>query len=111
MKKTYTAHVDYKANTGKMFGHFTLAADNLLDAMSEAEQYLTDEAYLVTISENEKTLSIHKEWKETLHNEILTNRGNGWHRTDESHSERQICWKETIFKKGYAPDWEIYVVA
>lgn len=107
MKKQFAVHIDFKASSA--YDHRILEADNLLDAMSEAEYYLTEGVYLITISEKVKTLGLSKMFKESLHTELLTNRGNGWHRTDEAHGERPCGWRVTEYRERFAPDWDMWV--
>ena len=108
MTKTYTAMIDYKAGKKNGFDFITLIATNLLDAMNEAEQYMTEDTYLVHLMESKKFVTNRKTYKERLHSTSLTNRGNGWHTTDEAHSERPTTWMETTFANG-SKCWKIYI--
>lgn len=100
MKKLYIVCIDYKASYKPMFTEYkVLEAESLLDAMSEAEQYLDkDKVYLLNI--NQALTSGRKVkglpgTKEIACVDILTNRGNGWHRTDAAHSE--IPWQHIFW--------------
>ena len=100
MKNKYIVAIDYSANyTPMTIDYKVLEADNLLDAMSEAESYLdTEKVYLLNIMQADK--ADHKVrglpgLKKNIYTDILTNRGSGWHRTDAAHSEtafEHIMW-------------------
>lgn len=64
----------------------TLKADNLIDAMVEAESYFNETTYLINIAE--KTSEVNEEIEGIVYKEILTTRGNkNWHKCDVAHSE------------------------
>lgn len=64
----------------------TMAATNMLDAMTEAESYFNDTTYLITIAG--KTERVSDEAEGIIYKEILTTRsGHNWHRCDSAHSE------------------------
>ena len=92
MKKSYIVAIDYRATYKPMTTDYkVLEADNLLDAMSEAESYLdTEKVYLLIIMQADKAGHKVKGMpgiRENTYIEQITNRGNGWHRTDAAHSE------------------------
>lgn len=101
----YIAIVDYKANTRKGFEHVELAAQNLLDAMNEAETLFDEEIYLVDIAEKVGKTEKVDGHKETKFTEILRNRGNGWHRCDSMHGESPATWK--MIQTKYGPVYAI----
>lgn len=100
----YIACLDYKASYSPLTLEYkVLNATNILDAMNEAERYLDKEkVYLITVMER-KSAKTAAGWtrgtKSVTYRDVLTNRGYGWHSTDETHSERAFeheCW--------YTPD-------
>ena len=100
MKNEYIVAIDYLAKYKPMtIDYKMLEADNLLDAMSEAEQYMDeDKVYLLNILQANKAAHKVKGLpgiKENVYTDILTNRGSGWHRTDAAHSE--IAWQQTLW--------------
>lgn len=96
----YIAIIDYKASVKNGFDHVALEANNLLDAMNEAENLLTDDVYLVDIAEKSGKSEKIKGCKETPFTEVLRNRGHGWHRCDSEHGEHPVTWKMTQAKWG-----------
>ena len=100
MKSTYIVAIDYRATYKPMTTDYkVLEADNLLDAMSEAESYLdAEKVYLLNIMQADKASHKVKGMpgvKENTYTSILTNRGSGWHRTDAAHSE--TAWQYTMW--------------
>lgn len=100
MKKSYIVAIDYRATYKPMTTDYkVLEADNLLDAMSEAESYLdTEKVYLLNIMQADKAGHKVKGLpgiRENTYIEQITNRGNGWHRTDAAHSE--TAWSHTMW--------------
>ena len=100
MKTTYIVAIDYRATYKPMTTDYkVLEADNLLDAMSEAESYLeAEKVYLLNIMQADKAGHKVKGMpgvKENTYTGILTNRGSGWHRTDAAHSE--TAWQYTMW--------------
>lgn len=100
----YIACIDYKASYKPLTLEYkVLDANNILDAMNEAEKLLDGEkVYLIKVMERKHTKAAAgwpKGAKAVVYRDILTNRGNGWHSTDEAHSEQAFyheCW--------YTPD-------
>ena len=87
----YIACIDYKASYKPMTLDFIqLASTNIMDAMVEAESLMdTAKVYLITVMERKSVKSV-AGWKgvrAATYGDILTNRGCGWHKTDEAHSE------------------------
>lgn len=101
----YIAVIDYNAALKKGFGHIQLEAKTLLDAMSEAEQYMDDTVYLVRIAEKNSKARKISDYKKTLFTEILTNRGNGWHRNGDAHSESTTTW--AMYQAKYSTWYDI----
>ena len=100
MKKSYIVAIDYRATYKPMTTDYkVLEADNLLDAMSEAESYLdTEKVYLLIIMQADKAGHKVKGMpgiRENTYIEQITNRGNGWHRTDAAHSETD--WRHPMW--------------
>jgi hypothetical protein len=100
MKKSYIVAIDYRATYKPMTTDYkVLEADNLLDAMSEAESYLdTEKVYLLNIMQADKVGHKVKGLpgiRENTYIDQITNRGNGWHRTDAAHSE--TAWSHTMW--------------
>lgn len=96
----YITCLDYKASYAPLtLDYKVLNAANILDAMNEAEQYLDKEkVYLITVMER-KSSKPAAGWmrgtKVGTYRDVLTNRGYGWHSTDEAHSEQAFeheCW-------------------
>ncbi len=100
----FIAYIDYKASYAPLTIEYkALNATNILDAMNEAEQFLDKEkVYLITVMERKRAKRAAgwpKGSKAVVYRDILTNRGCGWHSTDEAHSEQAFeheCW--------YTPD-------
>lgn len=82
MKNEYIVAIDYSANYKPMtIDYKMLKAENLLDAMNEAEQYMDKETvYLLKIMK--RSGAAHKvkgvDAREATYTDVLTNRGNGW---------------------------------
>lgn len=93
----YIAIVDYKAATGKGFGFHDLNAETIPDAMSEAEQYKNETAYLVHIAEKRGNVQRHEGARRSIFREILTTRGNGWHNCDAEHCEHPAEWERADY--------------
>ena len=100
----YIACIDYKASYAPLTLEYkALTANNALDAMNEAENFLDKEkVYLITVMERKGSKAA-AGWthgtRSVTYRDILTNRGCGWHSSDEAHSERAFeheCW--------YTPD-------
>ena len=95
MKKSYIVAIDYRATYKPMTTDYkVLEADNLLDAMSEAESYLdTEKVYLLIIMQADKAGHKVKGMpgiRENTYIEQITNRGNGWHRTDAAPQRNRL---------------------
>lgn len=110
MKNMYIVAIDYRATYKPMtIDYKVLEADNLLDAMSEAEHYVDkDKVYLMKILQANKAAHKVKGLpgiKENVYTDILTNRGSGWHRTDAAHSE--IAWKKVLWMDENKKVWYI----
>ena len=92
MKNEYIVAIDYRANYKPLtIDYKMLKAENLLDAMNEAEQYMDKETvYLLKIMK--RSGAAHKvkgvDAREATYTDVLTNRGNGWHSTDVAHCEQ-----------------------
>lgn len=79
----YIVCVDWKAGYSSGFDYYPLKSDNILDAMEEAEQYINENVYLITVMEKQKGVKRVKgcpDVKEMTYTDVITNRGNGWHR-------------------------------
>lgn len=50
----YIVCVDWKAGYSSGFDYYPLKSDNILDAMEEAEQYINENVYLITVMEKQK---------------------------------------------------------
>lgn len=99
MKNMYIVAIDYRASYKPMTTDYkVLEAENLLDAMNEAESYLDKEkVYLLNIMQATKAPRKVKGmpfFKAGSYTDILINRGYGWHNADAAHSE--TTWKHTM---------------
>jgi hypothetical protein len=100
----YIVCIDYKACYKPLTLEYAPLTDgNLLNAMVEAEGFMNENVYLITVMEQKssKALKGYKGHRAVTYADILTNRGNGWHITDEAHCE-------TAFEREcyFAPDGE-----
>ena len=90
MKKSYIVAIDYRATYKPTTTDYkVLEADNLLD---------TEKVYLLIIMQADKAGHKVKGMpgiRENTYIEQITNRGNGWHRTDAAHSE--TAWSHTMW--------------
>lgn len=99
----YVLVVDFKANPTTRFDQLRMDASTLIEAMNEAEMYLSENVYLVKIAERTgRKLKVHKGTK-TFFKEILVNRGSGWHACDDYHGESSSTWEffDTAFGKFF----------
>lgn len=99
MKNLFIATIDYKVAHKNSIDYKFLNADNLMDAMDEAETYLdTETVYLIKVAQADNApcnVRGMKGFKSVTCTDLLTNRGHGWHRTDTAH--REIAWKTTLW--------------
>ena len=93
----YVMIIDWMVEYKNGFTKTTLEADNLLDAMTEAEQYKDENVYLIKIAE--KTAETYDNDTAIVYDDILTTRSYGWHRSDAQHSE---C----AHRVAYYPEWD-----
>lgn len=98
--KKYIAVIDPKAHCYNGFKFRELEAKDIFEAMNEAENLMDETTYLVRIAEKTgkavKTEGVSK----TCFAEVLTNRGNGWHVTDQKHGESAAIWAQNKAKYG-----------
>lgn len=105
MKNEYIVAIDYSANYKPMtIDYKMLKAENLLDAMNEAEQYMDKETvYLLKIMK--RSGAAHKvkgvDAQEATYTDVLTNRGNGWHNTDAVHCEQPWMSQMWVYNNGF----------
>lgn len=105
MKNEYIVAIDYSANYKPMtIDYKMLKAENLLDAMNEAEQYMDKETvYLLKIMK--RSGAAHKvkgvDAREATYTDVLTNRGNGWHNTDAAHCEQPWMSQMWVYNNGF----------
>ncbi len=94
---------------GAEYYYKALTAENLLDAMTEADSHFDDTTYIITIAEKTGTYDI--ETKSIIYKEILSSRSEGnWHRCDSAHHETpfaiaydsEIIWFGTLCEAIYA---------
>lgn len=93
----YMVYVDYTADCDKGTEYKELDAAEAIAAMSEAEGYLAEDVYLISIWQREGR----GKKNEANFTEVLVNRGHGWRAKDSKHSE--VTWAGT-FTKGYKGD-------
>ena len=99
----YVLVVVFKANPTTRFDHLGMDASTLIEAMNEAEMYLSENVYLVKIAERTgRKIKVYKGTK-TFFKEILVNRGSGWHACDDYHGECSSTWEffDTAFRKFF----------
>ena len=105
MKNEYIVAIDYSANYKPMtIDYKMLKAENLLDAMNEAEQYMDKETvYLLKIMK--RSGAAHKvkgvDAREAAYTDVLTNRGNGWHSTDAAHCAQPWMSQMWVYSNGF----------
>ena len=105
MKNKYIVAIDYSANYKPMtIDYKMLKAENLLDAMNEAEQYMDKETvYLLKIMK--RSGAAHKvkgvDAREATYTDVLTNRGNGWHNTDAAHCGQPWMSQMWVYNNGF----------
>ena len=75
-----------------------LESCGIIEAMYEAETYINDTVYLINISEKTNEVIDNKI---VVYNDILTNRGNGWHACDNDHCEQP-------YKYGYDVEFNCF---
>lgn len=79
----YIVVIDYKAQHGGL-EYKTLKAENILEAMREAEMMFNETVYLINIAEKTRETS----GDCIVYKEVLTTRGHeNWHMCDKAHSE------------------------
>lgn len=105
MKNEYIVAIDYRANYKPLtIDYKMLKAENLLDAMNEAEQYMDKETvYLLKVMK--RSGAAHKvkgvDAREATYTDVLTNRGNGWHSTDVAHCEQPWMSQMWMYSNGF----------
>ena len=94
----YMVAIDWcagKAPNNECFGYRMLNADNIFDAMDQAESYFTDDVYMTFLlekTEDQADLGI-------LYGAVMASRAKGnFHRADRAHSE-------SGFWATYNPNW------
>lgn len=75
-----------------------LKASGIIKAIIEAENYIDDTVYLVSIAEKSSEVIDNKT---IVYNEILINRGNGWYDCNNEYGEQ-------TYKYGYNVDFNYY---
>ena len=94
MKKEYVAYIDFKAGHSESIRYEKLRADNVIDAMREAEALFNEDVYLIDLLESgavRKTKEDGMTHIRTSYHEILCTRdGKRWHLHDEQHWETSI---------------------
>ena len=91
----YMVLIDRKAGFKPDLEAVKLEAVTIFEAMIEAEKKFDDTVYLISIFEKQNTV----EEEKIIYKEVITNRGNGWHTTDEEHSE-------VPYKYGFYPEFD-----
>ena len=86
----YIVVVDLKASNG--FDVYDLRANNLVEAMSEAEHFWSEDVYLIRIAERAGRIERREGNKIAKFLEVICNRGRGWHPCDNEHSESPVTW-------------------
>ena len=91
MKKEYVAYIDFKAGHSESIRYEKLRADNVIDAMREAEALFNEDVYLIDLMESgavRKTKEDGMTHIRTSYHEILCTRdGERWHLHDAKHYE------------------------
>lgn len=93
----YMVVIDHKAGFKPDFETIKLEATTIFEAMKEAEKKFDETVYLVIIAEKQNTVEDEK----IIYKEVITNRGNGWHTTDEEHCE-------VPYKYGFNPEFDFF---
>lgn len=93
----YMVMIDRKAGLKPYLETVKLESATIFEAMKEAEKKFDDTVYLVSIFEKQNTV----ENEMIVYKEVITNRGNGWHTTDEEHFE-------TPYKYGFCPIYDYF---
>lgn len=116
MKKEYVAYIDFKAGRSESIRYEKLRADNVIDAMREAEALFNEDVYLIDLMESgaiRKTKEDGATHIRTSYHEILCTRdGERWHLHDAKHCEGEgfgVYCHVYITKDGhiFAPGFDI----
>lgn len=93
MKKEYAVLIDHKAAYGNDNYHpFMIEATDVITAMNIAETYMDETVYLIEVLEKVSGTIKGEGCKKVEFEEILTNRGRGWHSSDAKHGESRSIW-------------------
>lgn len=109
----YAIIVDNKADSKTAYDFREVSEENILNVMDIAEGFLFEECpykkhnvYLVTIAECIEDVAHENNSTKRRYRELLVNRGSGWYKKDNAHSEFTSEWLaedicgETIFSVG-----------
>lgn len=97
--KKFIAVIDPMAIAKANFEFKELNAKNLIEAMNEAKNLMSENVYLVNIFEKQAGGDKEK----VFYNKVLTNRGNGWHTNEEGESEATIAF----YYKWHDASWAL----
>lgn len=91
--KKHSTFFDYATENKNHYVCVFLNSENILNAMNEAEKLFNENVYFIRIMENvgknENTSGLRK----AKYNEILCNRGEGWHVCSLKRGEHAIQWE------------------
>lgn len=93
----YVAIIDFKVGTGKMF-ECKILSDDLILAMTEAEEMMNESVYLVKIAEKMTRVGRKNKCRVAKYAEVIVNRGHGWNVCDSSHGESSNWWE--VYEKN-----------
>lgn len=104
----YVLYIDYKAGSLAPCDYKAMEANNLADAILEADELYAGPGdngiYLVRIMELVGKPKRVDGMSEEIYEAVLCKRSNNWHRNDIKHSESRQMVKRTVFKdsgRGY----------
>lgn len=105
----YIVVVDQRGCKG--FDIHDLRANNLVEAMSEAERFWNGSVYLIRIAERVGRIERREGNKIAKFREIICNRWHGWHPCDNDHSETSVTWtRYESIKHPEMLSYEIYSI-
>lgn len=99
----YVLYIDYLATAAKSYEYKAMTANNITDAIIEADAQFTDEMYLIRIMQKVGKTTTEKSVKRERYEAILCERGSRrWHKNNEENSENE---HKVSRYTGYNSEW------